>query len=163
MVRTKKSMEVEVQYACDGGNLELPDREDLATWARAALGSAIGPTDIVIRIVDVVEGRALNKSFRNEDHPTNVLSFPFDAPAELNDKHLGDLVICAPVVQREADEQQKPARAHWAHMVVHGVLHLRGYDHREPAAADTMEGVEVEILRRLGFDDPYAESSCRDS
>jgi probable rRNA maturation factor len=127
---------------------------------------------MVIRVVDEVEGADLNRRYRDREGPTNVLSFPFDPPVlpdpdagsstewpddalDWIDAQIGDLVICAPVVAREAAEQQKSPRAHWAHMVVHGVLHLLGYDHRDPDEASRMEGLETTILRGLGFPPPY--------
>jgi probable rRNA maturation factor len=115
--------------------------------------------------VGEIEGRALNRDYRGRDYPTNVLSFPFaevppEALAELGAPYLGDVAICAPVVQREADEQDKPLEAHWAHMVVHGVLHLAGHDHHEEAEAGIMETRERDILSGLGFPDPYAAETA---
>jgi len=107
-----------------------------------------------VRIVGPAESRRLNRRFRKKDKPTNVLSFPYDDPGVL-----GDVVICAAVVEREAREQGKRSKAHWAHMVVHGVLHLRGYDHMRPADARVMEGRERAILARLSFPDPYQSPS----
>lgn len=129
----------------------LPSAGSLRQWAAAALGRARG--ELTIRIVAERESQALNRKFRGKDQPTNVLSFQAEsAPGE---KALGDLVICAPVVQREAREQAKTTRAHWAHMVVHGCLHLLGFDHEREPEARRMEAREVRILRRLGYPDPY--------
>jgi probable rRNA maturation factor len=111
--------------------------------------------ELTIRLVDEEESRALNSQYRGKDKPTNVLSFPFEAPAQIELDLLGDLVICAPVVGKEAKEQEKPELSHWAHMVVHGTLHLLGYDHTEDQEADEMEAIEVSILSKLGFPDPY--------
>jgi len=111
--------------------------------------------EVVIRLVDEAESRQLNHDYRGIDRPTNVLSFPFEAPAEVQLPLLGDLVICAPVVAREAVEQGKAAKAHWAHMVIHGVLHLLGYDHQADDEAQQMEQRERELLYRLHFTDPY--------
>ncbi|HEX4872139.1 MAG TPA: rRNA maturation RNase YbeY [Nevskiaceae bacterium] len=130
----------------------LPSAATLRQWAGRALGSAAG--DLTIRIVDEAESRDLNHRFRQKDKPTNVLSFPFDGE-QLEVPVLGDVVICAPVVAREAAEQGKDPRAHWAHMVVHGCLHLLGYDHIQDRDAEVMEGREREILADLGFADPY--------
>lgn len=136
----------------------VPAAATLRAWARAALqGTA---AELTIRIVDEEESADLNGRFRNKPHPTNVLSFSYDGeiPGQLGDDIpplLGDLVICKPVVLREAREQLVPYQAHWAHMVVHGVLHLRGMDHQDDAQATAMEGLERELLARLGFDDPY--------
>ena len=124
------------------------------TWAAAALQCA--PGDLTIRIVGKKESHALNKRYRGKDKPTNVLSFQgeTDTPAM---PVLGDLVICAPVVAQEAKEQGKAARAHWAHMVVHGCLHLLGYDHEKDREANRMEAQEKQIMKTLGFPDPYRE------
>jgi probable rRNA maturation factor len=131
----------------------VPSPARLKAWARASLvGAAHGRDrrEITLRVVGGPESRSLNRRYRSKDKPTNVLSFPSDAPGVL-----GDLVICAPVVNREAREQGKPAAAHWAHMVVHGVLHLLGFDHIRPADAKVMERRERAILARLSFPDPY--------
>jgi len=126
----------------------VPAPRQLRRWAQAALGRRRG--ELTLRIVGAGESRALNKRFRNKDKPTNVLSFPYDDPGVL-----GDVVICAAVVNREAREQGKSAAAHWAHMVVHGALHLLGFDHIRPGDAKVMEGRERAILARLSFPDPY--------
>jgi probable rRNA maturation factor len=133
--------------------LNLPDTESFRRWADAAAGPE--PAEILVRIVDEGESAELNGAYRHKQGPTNVLSFPFEVPPGVPNEFLGDLVICAGVVEREAREQGKPAEAHWAHMVVHGLLHLRGYDHVEDADAAEMEAAEVDILARLGFSDPY--------
>ena len=112
-----------------------------------------------MRIVGPAESRTLNRRFRHKDKPTNVLSFPYDDPAPFGARVLGDVVICAAVVEREAREQGKLRSAHWAHMVVHGVLHLLGFDHMRPADARVMEGRERAILARLSFPDPYQPPS----
>jgi probable rRNA maturation factor len=120
-------------------------------WARLAAGGRDG--ELGIRIVGAAEGRALNARWRGRDRPTNVLSFP--AAASLRPRQLGDLVVCAPVVAREAREQGKALAAHWAHMIVHGTLHLLGFDHVRAADARRMEGRERALLARLGIADPY--------
>ena len=130
------------------------------TWGLPTLNDLKPAADSLIRLVDEAESRQLNRDYRGKDRPTNVLSFPFEAPPEVLTPLLGDLVICAPVVVREAREQGKPADAHWAHMLVHGVLHLLGYDHLEPAEADEMEALERDILAGLGFPDPYREEAA---
>ena len=147
------SIEVDVQYVCERN--ECPADADMQHWAQAAAEGCQDGTEMVIRIVDEAEAAALNREYRHKTGATNVLSFPFKPVAEVDVQHLGDLVICAPVVEREAHEQDKPVRAHWAHMVVHGVLHLRGYDHLSPDEASVMESREQEILASLGFPDPY--------
>nr|WP_275099954.1 rRNA maturation RNase YbeY [Sedimenticola hydrogenitrophicus] len=124
-------------------------------WAEAALHGRLERAELVVRIVDREESRQLNREYRGKDSPTNVLSFPFEAPAVVANDLLGDLVICAPLVAEEAAEQGKPLEAHWAHLLVHGVLHLLGFDHINDPEAETMEGLEVEILESLGYSDPY--------
>ncbi len=132
----------------------VPAPAALRKWALAALEDTDG--DLTIRIVDETESSALNARFRNQPKPTNVLSFGYEAEA-LNEPVLGDLVICAPIIAREATTQGKDPRGHWAHMVVHGVLHLRGHDHECEEDAAVMEAREREILASLGFDDPYSD------
>jgi len=131
----------------------IPAPSTLRAWAMAALEGAT-PGEITIRVVDEEESAALNGKFRHKPYPTNVLSFPYEAEAP-SEQVLGDLVICAPVVAREAAEQNKEPHAHWAHMVVHGVLHLLGHDHIQEEEAERMEAKERQILARLGFADPY--------
>jgi len=143
-----------VQRASTAG--DLPSDADIGRWVEAALEELPGPVELTVRLVDEAEGAALNERYRGRPGPTNVLSFPFDAPDGVDLPLLGDLVICAPVVAREAAEQGKPAPAHWAHMVIHGVLHLRGYEHQEPAQARRMESLEIRVLGRLGLPDPYS-------
>jgi probable rRNA maturation factor len=108
-----------------------------------------------VRIVDEQESAELNEQYRHKQGPTNVLSFPFECPPGVELNLLGDLVICAPVVQREAQQQQKQELAHWAHMVVHGTLHLLGYDHLQQDEAEAMENREIRIMEDLGYSDPY--------
>ena len=154
------STALDVQYALQGEG--IPPASAFGIWTDAALADLGGDAELVIRVVDEAESRALNHEYRGKDKPTNVLSFPFEAPpgvpAQEIGNYLGDLVICAPVVAREAGEQGKPLAAHWAHMVVHGILHLRGYDHQDEAQAREMEDREREILDGLGIADPYVES-----
>ena len=135
---------------------EVPEPGQFERWVAAALQPGSVP-DLSIRIVDEREGRELNHAYREKDYATNVLSFPFEAPAGVPIEYLGDLVICAPVVEREAEEQGKALESHWAHMVVHGVLHLQGYDHIEEAEAEQMEALEKHIMARLGYDNPYQD------
>jgi len=149
---------VDVQIACAAEG--LPDAADLRAWACAALIARPGDPDLTLRLVDIEEARRLNRTYRGATGPTNVLSFPFEAPPGVDLALLGDVVICAPVVAREAREQGKTARAHWAHMVVHGLLHLQGFDHQAADEAARMESHEREILARLGFGDPYAEGNA---
>ena len=150
----EQCLALEVQYACAGS--DVPDEAAFRAWTLAALGEDQKRVELVIRIVDEAESRALNKRYRGKDKPTNVLSFPFEAPPGVDIDHMGDLVICAAVVDREAADQHKPLDHHWAHMVVHGILHLRGYDHENRTQAREMEDLERRILAELGFADPYA-------
>ena len=135
----------------------VPSSPSFREWVEAALRGAKRrkATELSIRIVDAKEGRALNRDYRGKDYATNVLSFPAELPPGINLPLIGDLVICAPVVTREAAEQGKSARHHWAHMTVHGVLHLLGYDHIEDDEAEAMEALETQILAGLGIADPY--------
>jgi len=144
---------LEVQYAVTED--ELPSEADIEQWAIAAIGDKKNQAELVIRVVDESESAALNQQYRGKPGPTNVLSFPFQAPPPVESDLLGDLVICAPVVSTQAAEQDKSKRAHWAHMVVHGTLHLLGYDHKQSAEAAEMENMEIGILAQLGFPDPY--------
>ncbi len=134
-----------------------PRRSDITTWTNAALGRRARNREIGVRVVGRAESRRLNARYRGQDYATNVLSFPASAlPMSSATPHpLGDLVICPQVLRNEAREQQKSLRAHWAHLVVHGALHLIGYDHERSADARRMERREVTVLRRLGFTNPY--------
>ncbi|MDN3520432.1 rRNA maturation RNase YbeY [Halomonas ramblicola] len=135
----------------------LPTRNELAAWAGAVLARHdVAPdAELTVRLVDTPESRALNRDYRGKDRPTNVLSFPFECPPGVTLALLGDLVVCHPVVAQEAAEQDKSLHDHYAHMVVHGTLHLLGYDHIEDDEAETMEALEREILAGLGIADPY--------
>lgn len=144
---------VEVQRATTA---PTPGDGALRGWAAAALAGRREAAEVTIRLVDAGEGRQLNARYRGRDYATNVLSFPFAPEPGVDLPLLGDLVICAPVVNREAAEQGKAPAAHWAHMVVHGVLHLLGYDHGDDREAATMEALEVDVLHGLGFRNPYA-------
>ena len=136
-----------------------PARRDLAVWADTALGRRAAGREIGVSVVGPAESRRLNARFRGRDKPTNVLSFPVaelpSSAAGDEPRPLGDLVICPQVLRIEAREQKKSLRAHWAHLVVHGSLHLIGYDHEIDSDADRMERREIAVLRRLGFANPY--------
>ena len=134
---------------------DSPDEDSIKRWISAAIRGERETTERTLRIVDEAESAELNQCYRGKPGPTNVLSFPFDAVTPEPLPILGDLVICAPVVVREAAEQQKTATAHWAHMVVHGVLHLLGHDHINDEDAEIMESLEVIILKSLDYPDPY--------
>ena len=153
MARPERSVAVEVQRAVRAWS---PSRARIATWVQAALGARGAGAAVAVRLVGAAEGRRLNRAWRRKDHATNVLSFPAPGPHASGPRALGDLVICAPVLAREAREQGKSRLAHWAHLVVHGSLHLAGFDHERDADARRMEGREKRVLAALGFPDPYA-------
>ncbi|HHH43464.1 MAG TPA: rRNA maturation RNase YbeY [Gammaproteobacteria bacterium] len=153
MTESRSVPGLEVQYAVDAD--DLPTLQEFEHWVEAALQQAGNTAELTIRVVDEAEGRQLNAQYRDIDRATNVLSFPFEAPPGIEPDYLGDLVICAPVVRREAQQQRKAEKHHWAHMVVHGVLHLRGYDHRFDTQAEEMETLEKQILAGMGIQDPY--------
>lgn len=148
---TNKRLNLSVQYA--GNKSGLPSRPQIRTWARAALdvdGARGG--QITVRFVDQEEGQQLNRDYRGKNYATNVLSFPYEVEPVV----CGDLVICTSVVEREAAEQNKSAEAHFAHLIIHGMLHLQGYDHEtDEHEAQRMEDHERMLLESLGYDDPY--------
>ncbi|MCG7873736.1 MAG: rRNA maturation RNase YbeY [Candidatus Thiodiazotropha lotti] len=150
------NLKLEIQRIAEASEGSPSDRQ-LTAWAEAALADSGEQVEMVIRIVDEPESRQLNRDYRGKDKPTNVLSFPFESPPEVALPLLGDLVICAPVVSTEARQQNKTLEAHWAHMVVHGTLHLQGYDHQDDQQAQLMEDKERQILQALKFSDPYTD------
>ncbi len=143
------------------GSEDVPDPPSLRRWVTAALSEtdARHDAEVSVRIVDEAEMVELNGRFRRRAYPTNVLSFPAQLPEELDLPLLGDIVVCAPVVAREAGEQDKPPEAHWAHMLVHGTLHLLGYDHEHDDQALVMESLETRILTTMGYPPPYRDDS----
>lgn len=148
-------IELDLQCASNGAR---PDEAELRRWCELALRQRAADSELTIRLVDEAEGRELNHTWRQKDYATNVLSFPADVPDDLLDiPLLGDLVICVPVVEREAAEQGKALQAHWAHLVIHGCLHLLGYDHLDDDEAEEMESLERQLLAELGHPDPYAD------
>lgn len=151
----QENVQLHVGYAVPRAG--IPAAASFRRWVEAALRGARRrkSTELAIRIVDTDEGRALNRDYRGKDYATNVLSFPAELPSGVALPLIGDLAICAPVVAREAVEQGKPPRDHWAHLTVHGVLHLLGHDHIEEAQAEAMEALETRILAGLGIPDPY--------
>ena len=132
----------------------VPETELLQVWANAAYLDA-EPAVVSVLVTTMSEIQALNKQYRNKDKMTNVLSFPMQSPEEIDVTLLGDIVLCAGVIEQEANQQSKSEEAHWAHMVVHSVLHLQGYDHMNDDDADVMEKLEIKILHQLGFENPY--------
>ena len=155
-MRTPAQLDLAVSYALPRRG--LPAAVSFRRWAEAALATRIKRADLALRIVGEREGRALNRHYRGKDYATNVLSFPAELPpgVKIPVPILGDIVLCAPVVAREAREQGKLLTAHYAHLTVHGVLHLLGWDHENTQEAEAMELLERQVLDSLGFDDPYA-------
>ncbi len=152
---TVPTLHLSVQYAAKSE--DVPTRAQFRRWVKAALRQ---DAEIALRIVDEEEGRALNCDYRGKDYATNVLTFVYDdefSGAEL--PLAGDIVLCAPVVAREALQQEKPVEAHYAHLTVHGVLHLQGYDHESDEQARQMEALEIQIVTKLGYADPYQEET----
>jgi probable rRNA maturation factor len=145
---TRPALSLSVQYASNAP--DLPTRAQVRRWARTAL---LGDATVTVRFVEAIEGRALNAEFRGRDYATNVLTFVYDD----EQPRAGDIVLCAPVVRKEADAQGKTLIAHYAHLVVHGMLHLQGFDHEHAGDATVMEARETAILARLGLPDPYAD------
>ncbi|GAA03368.1 MULTISPECIES: rRNA maturation RNase YbeY [Photobacterium] len=145
---------LDLQYATESQD-GLPTEAEFQQWLDAAVTPFQADAEVTIRLVDEADSHELNLEYRGKDRPTNVLSFPFEAPPGIELELLGDLIICRQVVEKEALEQNKPLKAHWAHMVVHGSLHLLGYDHIEDDEAEEMEGLETEIMQNMGFVDPY--------
>ncbi|MDZ7924025.1 MAG: rRNA maturation RNase YbeY [Marinagarivorans sp.] len=148
---------LDLQIACE--TPKIPSETQFLAWLDAALPAPLRGSELTIRIVSAEESRELNNTYRGKNNPTNVLSFPSDLPEHIEEPYLGDLVICADVVAQEAAEQNKTLAAHWSHMVIHGTLHLLGYDHIDDIEADEMEALEAEILTGLGFANPYEDQA----
>ncbi len=146
-------IEIQAVFASEG----QPDRQQIQLWIDTALEDYDQDTEIVVRIVDEQESAELNEQYRHKAGPTNILSFPVDVPEGIELDLLGDLVICDPVLEKEALEQDKILSHHWAHIVVHGVLHLLGYDHIDDAEAELMETKEIAVLNKLHIQNPYTE------
>jgi len=148
-------IDLDLQIACDDSN--LPSQQQFERWLSAVLKDRKPQAEVTIRLVDCEESQSLNTQYRGKEKPTNVLSFEFDAPPMIELPLLGDLVICSEIIEREAVEQQKVLNDHWAHMVIHGTLHLLGYDHIIDEEAQVMESLEKQILASIGIDDPYRD------
>ncbi|HAS64144.1 MAG TPA: rRNA maturation RNase YbeY [Vibrio sp.] len=148
------TIELDLQLAVENEQ-GLPSFDDIHLWLSNAISLFQKEAEVTVRIVDEQESNQLNLDYRGKDKPTNVLSFPFEAPPGIEINLLGDLIICRQVVEQEAIEQDKPLFAHWAHMVVHGSLHLLGYDHIDDDEAEEMESLETEIMQKMGYEDPY--------
>ncbi|WP_286232805.1 rRNA maturation RNase YbeY [Thalassotalea sediminis] len=145
--------QLDLQLACP--STSIPSIEDFQVWVNTALSHTKSAFELTIRIVDSEESQSLNHQYRGKDSATNVLSFPFEVPEGVELNLLGDLVICWQVVEQEAQQQNKPVQHHWAHMVIHGCLHLLGYDHISEKDAIEMEAIEIEKLATLGINNPY--------
>lgn len=145
-------LDLDIQYPDDDAT-GLPDPASFTRWVREAAGNE--PTALTLRLTDAGEMAELNNQYRGKAYATNVLSFPLDFPTEAGIPYIGDIAICPEVVAREAAEQHKPLDAHYAHLTVHGVLHLLGYDHETEPEAEEMEALETQILASLGYPDPY--------
>lgn len=155
-------VEMSVSENLESEDEDIPDTAEVQHWAEQA---CLCEDQVIasVQVVDNDEMRELNSTWRGKDGPTNVLSFPMQSPEEVDLKILGDLALCAPVINAEARQQHKPVSAHWAHMVVHGMLHLQGYDHIEQQQAEEMEALEIRILDQLGFDNPYLQPAYRET
>lgn len=151
------SITIDLHVAPEADKNAVPKKTVIKRWVTAALPEEKQPAEMCIRVVGDGESRALNSQYRGKDKPTNVLSFPCELPPGVDLPVLGDLVICEPVVNREAEEQNKTPEAHWAHMVIHGTLHLLGYDHQDDDEAREMEALETKLLTRLGYPAPYEQ------
>jgi probable rRNA maturation factor len=149
--------QVEIQ-SCSSSQKQ-PELQQIQIWVDAALTELNRDTEIVVRIVDEQESAELNEQYRHKQGPTNILSFPVEVPEGIDLNLLGDLVVCAPVLEREALQQQKTLNNHWAHIIVHGVLHLLGYDHINDDDAEVMENTEIKILQQLNISNPYLEAT----
>lgn len=145
---------LDLQIATSDSN-DIPSQDKIQQWLTFILPQFVNEAELTIRIVDEQESQYLNNLYRHKDRPTNVLSFPFESPVEMETPLLGDLVICKQIVQKEALEQNKSLESHWVHMIVHGCLHLLGYDHIDDNEAQEMESIEIDIMAALGFANPY--------
>lgn len=152
-------MNYQIDIESNSQSQQVPSTEKIEYWITSALESQqLTAAEVSVYIVDEAESQELNSQYRNKDKPTNVLSFPADLHEEIDIPLLGDLVICAPIVERETQEQGKTLDAHWAHMLVHGTLHLLGFDHIDDAEAEIMEAIETKLITAMNYPDPYTET-----
>jgi len=151
------TIELELQIASNAKTLPHPSQ--FREWISIVLWNRLDEAELTIRIVDEEEIASLNEQYRHKQGPTNVLSFVAEHPDGLESSYLGDIIVCAPIVEREAMNANKDLLAHWALMVIHGTLHLLGYDHEDVEEAEEMENLETEILVKLGFAPPYGETT----
>ena len=151
-------MSYQIDVEVNSSSTKIPGVEQIELWIASALRSdELTEAEVSVYIVDESESQELNHQYRGKNKPTNVLSFPADIPDEVGVPLLGDLVVCAPVVEREAQEQGKTLEAHWAHMLIHGTLHLLGFDHIEEDEAEVMEALETRLMTQLHYPAPYTE------
>lgn len=156
MRKTKiKEKRIKITIQALANNTFIPSRYFLQRWVNAALAKQVGTNAVNIRLVSKKASAELNSTYRHKKGPTNILSFPFEPPPKISSPFLGDLVICAALVNQEAKQQTKTRLAHWAHLVIHGCLHLVGYDHTHDKDAIQMETVEIQLLEDLGYENPY--------
>ena len=156
MRKTKiKEKRIKITVQVIASNTFIPSRYFLQRWVNKALAKQVGPNEVNIRLVSKKESADLNNTYRHKTGPTNILSFPFEPPPEVSPNFLGDLVICAALVNQQAKQQVKTRLAHWAHLIIHGCLHLIGYDHIHDKDANKMETIEIQILKELGYENPY--------
>lgn len=158
IISKRKMLQIIIQKQLKNKNFFIPTKADFKKWIITALESvkySDENVEVTIRIVDEAESAALNNKYRNKNYPTNILSFPSDIPVDFGLKILGDLVICGPIVMTESESQNKNLKNHWAHLTIHGTLHLLGYDHNTAKRARTMENLEIKILAKLGIENPY--------
>lgn len=153
-------LRLDLQLAVDAARHDVPAKRAIAGWIKAALAEQCERAELTVRVVEASEIAELNQTYRHKAGPTNVLSFESDLPLELRGAFLGDVVVCPEVLEREAVEQGKSLEAHWAHMMVHGALHLLGFDHIDEAEAQEMERMETAIMHTLKFSDPYQANSA---
>ncbi len=150
-------MNLLIDYQINVEGQQAPSYEEVQTWADEVIKTLPGDKEVSIRIVDIDEMTYYNETFRKKTGPTNVLSFPDEVqPHEPPSNYLGDIAICAEVVEKESKEQKKPIQSHWAHLIIHGLLHLLGYDHIKENEAKIMEQMEIDLMQKLGFDNPYS-------
>lgn len=154
-MREPNNMLLKLNLQNNSRTKKIPSKIEFRRWIKQVLTKSTQTTEITIRIVDAAESQALNKEYRHKNKPTNILSFPFVAPPGITTNILGDLVICAPIVKQEAIEQHKKITAHYAHLTIHGVLHLLGFEHDTAKHAKIMENLEIQYLEKLGFKNPY--------
>lgn len=140
---------------------QIPEKTQFQYWVNAVLSDHSEDSEVVIRVVDEEEMIRSNEQYRGEQGTTNILSFAFEAPKGFDSALLGDLLLCAPVIEKEALQQNKPLNHHWAHMIIHGALHLLGYDHVNDTDAQVMEAKEIEILKTIKISNPYQEKICK--